>query len=230
MNLDLVQLVDVATRHADGHPPLEVAVELAATVRDLDQIVARIFGDDIFRFVATVRHVDVEASSTRGLVTVQAAGHEPEQLRTDRGDTPWGTIVTDRARRLAGQPCLIYKAVEEAGRDKKVRVLTWLQPLAGRDNPEFPEPPTRTPDTGPDPTTQGPAADLLRELVVKNVAVTDAELDAFASARFGRDRFYLLGPSAVARIRANLVKPGGMQRFVEACRDDHKAAHASESR
>lgn len=121
-----VELLVAAAGMDDGRPSLEVAVELAAQARDLEDVLARLA--DAVRFAATVEAVDYERTSTRAVVTVRA-GDEPEQLRTDRTDSSWGLLVARRAKRLVGHRVLIHKALEDAGTDRRVRVLVWLDPI-----------------------------------------------------------------------------------------------------
>lgn len=160
--LDPLALAQAATQAAGGRPVLEVALELAGAARTIGELLERLEG--CARFVATVEAVDLEESSTRLIVTVRARDQEPEQLRTDRTDTAWGEVMAARARRHLGQRVLVHKLLEEAGTDRKVRVLVWLDPLtdAGADTVPAMPPASPPPDAGasepPAPPAPAPAA------------------------------------------------------------------------
>lgn len=128
-DLDALALTIAAADRAGGRPVEEVAVELATQAGQVAALLTRF--DGCARWVATVEAVDYEATSTRAIVTVQPSrpDAEPERLRTDRTDTRWGLVVARRAKRLIGHRVLVHKQLEEAGADKRVRVLVWLDPL-----------------------------------------------------------------------------------------------------
>lgn len=66
-------------------------------------------------FAAKLVDVTVEESSTRGVLHLLTLGGEPElPIRTDRGDTPEGKRMIDKARQLIGHKVVIYKELESA--------------------------------------------------------------------------------------------------------------------
>lgn len=83
------------------------------------------------RFVADLVAVNKEESSTRAILTVRTEpskrypeGLEP--IRTDRTDNPDGLRMARQAKSLIGHRVLVFKQMEDAGPDTKVRVVVHL--------------------------------------------------------------------------------------------------------
>src|SRR5207253_1489873 len=103
------------------------------------------------RFVAVIRGVAVEDSSTRGLVKLETRkGDEvdTETIRTERTDGPEGRAMVDRLRPLIGHRVLVFKEVEDGGRDRKYRLLVHVVDLGHEAGTPAPAP---APPSGPRP-------------------------------------------------------------------------------
>lgn len=80
------------------------------------------------RFVGDIVGVTKEASSTRAVITINSKTAEDgvEQLRSDRTDHPDGLRLALLAKSLIGRRVLVFKVLEDAGPNKKVRVCVHL--------------------------------------------------------------------------------------------------------
>lgn len=82
------------------------------------------------RFTADLVAVDIEESSTRAILTLRSDSADAEdgleQIRSDRTDHPDGARMADQARTMIGRRVLVFKAMEDAGPQKKVRVCVHL--------------------------------------------------------------------------------------------------------
>lgn len=232
---DSLALAQAATAVAAGRPVLEVALELAGAARQLDELLDRL--DDCARFAATIDGAELEASSTRLLVTVRThPDADPEQLRTDRTDGAWGEIMAGRVRRNIGRRVLVWKQLEEAGPDKKVRVLVWMDVL---DEPDTNETPPPTPDPAPSPPqpTGAPAdttpsgarserdqlADQVRAAIA-DAGIPDGHLAALLAARFdGAPSIDHLDDGRLRWLAQRTATPSGVQTLRTAAAADHQA-------
>lgn len=84
-------------------------------------------------FVAKLVDVTVEESSTRGVLHLRTISGDPElPIRTDRGDTPEGKHMIDKAQQLVGHKVVIYKELE-SGNSRRHRTLVNLVDLGPDD-------------------------------------------------------------------------------------------------
>lgn len=252
--LDPVALAQAATAAAagDGRPILEHALELAGAARQIGTLIDRLEG--CVTFTATVETVDLEESSTRLLVSVRTrAGEDIEQLRTDRTDTAFGRIMADRARGLVGRRVLVHKFLEDAGADRKVRVLAWIEPLDGpgpvtaattapgpatldRSSARDPGPPRRAerqpaPPPPDEPSAAEPAdpAEPSGSAVDQVLTITDGaeiprtHVDALIRVRYGAPALADLDPDHAAALADRLRNGDQLARFRKAAASDHAA-------
>jgi len=155
------------------------------------------------RFVAVIRGVAVEDSSTRGLVKLETRkGDEvdTETIRTERTDGPEGRAMVDRLRPLIGHRVLVFKEVEDGGRDRKYRLLVHVVDLGHEDGTPAPAP---APPSGPGPAPGDDAPTNARELVVaagERFALTEADVKAVALEFLGDAPAGGRTPDDVARL------------------------------
>lgn len=247
-SLDPLALATAATTAAagDGRPVLEHALELAGAARTIGTLLDRLEG--CVTFTATVEAVELEQSSTRLVVSVRTrAGEDLEQLRTDRTDTPFGQVMADRARALAGRRVLVHKVLEDAGRDKKVRVLAWLEPLDGpgpvtavttepstmpeRDTtsardvvpaaPAPPPPPEKLGGAEVMPPASTPFDDVLE--ITDDAGIPREHVEALVRCRYGTPALADLDPDHAARLAERLADRDALERFRKSAAEDHAA-------
>ncbi|WP_333745700.1 hypothetical protein [Streptomyces sp. IBSBF 2950] len=80
--------------------------------------------DSAKQFTATLLSVDVEATSTRGVLVLRNTSGELERLRTDRGDSEAGRAMIERARALVGHRLRVYRLNEQMASNAKLQVRT----------------------------------------------------------------------------------------------------------
>lgn len=116
------QAMKIMTMAAEGSR-LSRALDVVATAHDRDFKGSKAFS-------ATLKAVDIEPSSKRGILTLRARGaEEDEQVRTDRTDTARGALMVRLAKALEGHRVMVYIEMEETPQGRKVRILRHLTDL-----------------------------------------------------------------------------------------------------
>jgi hypothetical protein len=89
------------------------------------------------KFVATVMSVEIEESSTRGLIGLQSKPSEfnpdgIEHARTERTDSADGAALVGRLQGMVGHRVLAFVAIDDIGKGptaRKMRVLVHVEDL-----------------------------------------------------------------------------------------------------
>lgn len=121
-----------------------LVVDLALMAESDSPIMRRLVRiQDASRFVAELVDVEIEQSSTRAVLTLKTddiTDKKPdgiEKMRTERTDQPDGKSMWRIALGLKGHRVLVYKELQEAGPDRKVRVCIHLTDLGAPEKPEI---------------------------------------------------------------------------------------------
>lgn len=89
------------------------------------------------KFVATITSVEVEESSTRGVVGLKTKPSDfnpdgVEHARTERTDSPDGAAIVSKLQGMVGHRVLAYVAIDDIGKGpsaRKMRVLVHVEDL-----------------------------------------------------------------------------------------------------
>jgi hypothetical protein len=121
-----------------------LVVDLALMAESDSPIMRRLVRiQEASRFVAELVDVEIEQSSTRAVLTLKTddvTDKKPdgiEKMRTERTDQPDGKSMWRVALGLKGHRVLVFKELQEAGPDRKVRVCIHLTDLGAPEKPEI---------------------------------------------------------------------------------------------